>query len=188
MCRSILRVTTTSRTLRITNIRANAHAAGPAAAGNFVLSQIVAQISINGNTSLSVNNPQQVIAYVSTSLSGGITTSNTAFLQCVGEPKSNTTPSQVNGAVPTFTFTEGFGSAWKAKNIAHILNTTGNGFLPVASSYWAYDGFNTFANGTINYPKDYNQNVPGAIYNTESGFICGLAFGGATLDSVRDRS
>jgi hypothetical protein len=38
----------------------------------------------------------------------------------------------------------------------------GNAF-PLSSSYWTYDG-------GINYPVDVAQNVPGAIYNTESMF------------------
>ena len=51
-----------------------------------------------------------------------------------------------------------------------ILNSpttgyTGNGTVLVAASYWSYD------QTTMNYPKDFNQNVPGAIYNTESGFM-----------------
>src|SRR5262249_34357132 len=40
----------------------------------------------------------------------------------------------------------------------------GNGALQPGNSYWSY------VVGSINYPSDYNQNVPGAIYNTESGF------------------
>jgi len=177
--------TTTSRTIRITNIRADAHDAGGGAPapGNFSLSSIQATISINGNTSLSINNPQQYVAFVGPGLSGGITQTNFSFLQCVGESASNT--AQVNGKVPTFTFTEGFGSSWKAKNIAHILNTTtsgytGNGTVTAAASYWSYDGFS--GGGTVNYPKDLNQNVPGAIYNTESGFMYPPPTG-ATLDS-----
>ena len=53
------------------------------------------------------------------------------------------------------------------KNIAHEIATspggTGNGILQSGNTYWSW-------NGTTNYPADANQNVPGAIYNTESGF------------------
>jgi hypothetical protein len=189
--------TTTSRTLRITNIRANAHGLG--INSSFFQSYVQASISINGNTSLSVNNPTQIVAYVSAGLNlNNVKTVNNSFLQCVGEPKAPTGPgfvlasgssTQNNGAVPAYTFSEGFGSSWKAKNISFILNSstlgyTGNGFVPsgVAASYWEYDGFNSGApGGTINYPKDFNQNVPGAIYNTESGFMWPGA--SATLDS-----
>lgn len=185
--------TTTNRTIRITNIRADAHDANAAAApGNFFLSSIQAQISFNGTTSASLNNPQQIIAYVGPGLTAGITTSNFSFLQCIAEPASplfiagspstTTAPSQHNGFVPAFTFSEGFASSWKAKNIAQITNQAGNGYLPFAASYWAYDGFNSSSpGGTLLYPKDQFQNVPGAIYNTESGFM--YPGSSATLDS-----
>lgn len=177
--------TTTNRTLRITNLRADAHdAAGIATTGSFTATYIQASISINGNTSLSVNNPQQIIAFIGPGLAPapatGISQTNSSFLQCVAEAASP--GAQVNGAVPSFTFTEGFASSWKAKNIAMIMNASvngaagpGNGIPPTVgtfatSAYWEYDGFGT-TTGTINYPKDVNQNVPGAIYNTESGFM-----------------
>jgi len=168
--------TSTNRTIRITNIRADAHDAnGSAAPGNFVASYITAQISINGNTSLSLNNPQQIVAFIGPGLVAGISATNFGFLQCTapGTPQ------------PAFTWTEGFASSWKAKNIAMILNqlsgtVTGNGVIAgSAGSYWTYDGHS--GTGTTNYPADLNQNVPGAIYNTESGFMYPGA--GVTLDS-----
>jgi len=192
--------TSTNRTIRITNIRADAHTLGISAPGNFFLNTVQMGIQINGNTALAINNPQQTVADVVVGLVTSIKQTNFSFLQCVGEHNSitngnvfatgsttpqttvfTTTPGQITGAsffsngVPQFQFTEGFGSSWKAKNIAHILSYTntnaGNGYLPTAASYWAYDGFNsTSPGGTMNYPKDFNQNVPGAIYNTESGF------------------
>jgi len=176
--------TTTNRTIRITNIRADAHTLGVAAPGNFFLNTVQAQISINGNTSLSINNPQQIVAYVAIGLITSIKTTNFSFLQCVGEntsvfPFGSTTlpgtavltsgvnGGQTNGKSPQFQFQEGFGSSWKAKNIAHVLSPTlsgGNGSVVTAAAYWSYD------QTTLNYPKDLNQNVPGAIYNTEAGF------------------
>ncbi len=168
--------TTTNRTLRITNIRADAHDAnGSAAPGNFVASYITAQISINGNTSLSLNNPQQIVAFIGPGIVAGIGATNFSFLQCTapGTPQ------------PSFNWTEGFASSWKARNISEILNqtvgtTSGNGvILTGVSSYWTYDGF--ASTGTTFNPGDLNQNVPGAIYNTESGFTYPGA--GATLDS-----
>lgn len=57
-----------------------------------------------------------------------------------------------------------------------ILNGGGNGAPPSNNNaYWAY-------NGTTLYPKDLNQNVPGAIYNTESGFMY-PGSGAVNLDS-----
>jgi len=183
--------TTTSRTIRITNIRADAHTLGISAPGNFFLNSVQMQISINGNTSLSINNPQQTVAYVAVGLITSISRTNFSFLQCVGENTLSVPPfgtltgtfpvggTQTTGKSPQFTFAEGFGSSWKAKNIAHILSPAisgGNGTVVVATSYWSYD------QTTVNYPKDINQDVPGAIYNTESGFMYPGA--GSTLDSA----
>ncbi|HEY1756282.1 MAG TPA: hypothetical protein VGG72_12850 [Bryobacteraceae bacterium] len=193
--------TTTTRTLRITNIRADAHDTGVAAPGNFFLSTIQAQIAVNGNTSLSINNQQQIVAYVAVGLITSINKTNFNFLQCVNENvsfgaaitsgtfnASTVSPnftggSQATGSSPEFTFSEGFASSWKTKNIAMVLSpgtTGGNGTTVAAASYWSYDGT------TVNYPKDVNQNVPGAIYNTESGFM--YPGSGSTLDggSVAD--
>jgi len=169
--------TTTSRTIRITNIRADAHTLGVSAPGNFFFNTVQMSISISGATSLSVNNPQQTVAFVGLSLITSINRTNFNFLQCVNENVSHGAAStggsfpvggtQSTGLSPQFTFTEGFGNAWKAKNIAMVLppgSGGGNGTLVTAASYWSYD------QTTVNYPKDLNQNVPGAIYNTESGF------------------
>jgi hypothetical protein len=186
--------TSTNRTIRITNIRADAHTLGISAPGNFFLNTVQASISVNGNTSLSISNPQQTVAFVALSLLTNIARTNFSFLQCVGENLSKgaastggtfpVTGSQTTGTSPLFSFAEGFGSAWKAKNIAHILSSAaatnpGNGTTVAAASYWSYDGFT--GGGTVNYPKDFNQNVPGAIYNTESGFM--YPGSSATLDS-----
>jgi len=191
--------TTTNRTIRITNIRADAHTLGISAPGNFFVNSVQAQISINGSTSLSFTQSQLTVAYVATGLLTSISKTNFNFLQCVGENTFDVPPfgtlnavfsspngSQTTGSSPQFTWSEGFGSSWKAKNIAHILSSAdanaGNGNLSTAASYWSYDGFVPGSlTGTVNYPKDFNQNVPGAIYNTESGFMYPGA--SATLDS-----
>ena len=182
--------TTTNRTIRITNIRADAHDVGVNAVGNFFLNTIQAQIAINGNTSLALSSTIQTVAYVAQGLIAKVGTTNFSFLQCVAEPSTIGTAAnaiagnpQVNGFHPSFTFQEGFASSWKAKNISFITNSTstgytGNGALYTAASYWSYDGGFAAGNATaaaaaatMNYPKDFNQNVPGAIYNTESGFL-----------------
>jgi hypothetical protein len=189
--------TSTNRTLRITNVRADAHTLGISAPGNFFLNTVQMSILINGNTSLALQAPQQTVADVVVGLVTNIAKTNFSFLQCVGEHVVQgagatsltgvpVTGSQTTSVSPLFTFTEGFGSSWKAKNIAHILSSTaatnpGNGQVVAAASYWSYDGGTTGSTATINYPKDFNQNVPGAIYNTESGFM--YPGSGATLDS-----
>ena len=99
--------TTTNRTIRITNIRADAHTLGVSAPGNFFLNSVQMQISINGNTSLSINNPQQIVAYVATGLITGILRTNFNFLQCVGE---NTF------SVPPFGYSDGNLPGWWQSN------------------------------------------------------------------------
>jgi hypothetical protein len=155
---------TPTRTLRFTNIRANAVFLG--VSSTFTTNFVQAQISVNGNTSVAINNPQQIVAFVQKGL---IATAigNSSFLQCTSVNAAafaGTGPPTVTTGMPAMSFTEGFASSWKAKNIAMITNTTGNGVLQSGASYWSY-------NGTFNYPPDQNQNVPGAIYNTESGFV-----------------
>ncbi|HLH44018.1 MAG TPA: hypothetical protein VKV74_13590 [Bryobacteraceae bacterium] len=163
--------TTTTRTLRFTNIRADAVFLG--VSSTFTTNFVQAQISVNGNTSLAINNPQQIVAFVQKGLITPPITS-VSFLQCVGQNTaafiSGTGTSLSNSpSTPTFVFQEGFQSSWKAKNIAMITSQFGNGTLASGASYWQYTGL---ANSpTFNYPSDLNQNVPGAIYNTESGFM-----------------
>jgi hypothetical protein len=177
--------TTTNRTLRFTNVRADAVFLG--VSSTFTTNYIQAQISVNGNTSLSINNPQQIVAFVQKGLIAGVSTTNFSFLQCNGQNSSGPNNPFATGAsssvisngaftTPTYTFQEGFASSWKAKNISFVTSTTGNGVFQNVSNYWVYNGGaacgGTVAGGTCptNYPVDQNQNVPGAIYNTESGF------------------
>lgn len=161
--------TVTHRTLRITNVRANAVATG--VSSTFTTSQIQMNISVNGNTSLAINNPQQIVAYVQRGLTTQVINPNLGYLQCNDENPSlyNTltngnTPGNAGSIANTpqqaVRFSEGFASSWKAKNFNHILT---NGTLQSGANYRAYNGLR--AN-----PVDVNQNVPGAIYNTESAF------------------
>jgi len=179
---------TTNRTIRITNIRADANYVQVST--SFSLNEIIAQISFNGNTSLSIPNPTQVVAYVENGLVAKVGTTNFTFLQCNTEnggdvaagsglhiPINQTSPfSPTNKTVPSFSFTEGFASSWKTKNISFVTNTAGNGAIQVGNSYWTYNQKST------NYPADQNQNVPGAIYNTESGFEYPSVSPGPLLD------
>jgi hypothetical protein len=188
--------TTTNRTIRITNVRANAVAVG--VSSTFTTATIVMSISVNGNTSLSINNPQQIVAFVQRGLLGGVQQSQLNFIQCVSENPSTFTgtgttflgsqganltqsgaPSFAN--TPLVRFIEGFASSWKVKNLAFDLGSgsgntiqTGNANFNAATNFYVY-------NGATNYPtSDAWQNVPGAIYNTESGF----EFSGTTANSV----
>jgi len=157
-----------TRTIRITNIRADANYVQVST--TFSLNEIIAQISVNGNTSVSINNPQQVVAYVENGLAAKGPALLT-FLQCNAQNaldfingSANHAPIDTPG-VPSFSFTEGFASSWKTKNISYVTNQIpGNGVIQPGNSYWTYNQTST------NAPVDLNQNVPGAIYNTESGF------------------
>jgi len=189
--------TQTSRTLRFTNIRADAVFLG--VSSTFTTNYIQAQISVNGNTSLSINNPQQIVAYVQKGLIPQVGTANFGFLQCVAQNANGPFSAFATGAqtgaptnqgttfpnpfnvVPSYKFTEGFASSWKAKNISFITSQVGNGKIQAGNSYWNW-------NGTTLYPADLNQNVPGAIYNTESGFeypsVAGSGVAGALADPI----
>jgi len=190
--------TTTNRTFRITNIRANATILGVSA--TFNQSQIQANIAINGPTTLTIANPQQIVAYVNRGMTvdipsigtvfatGGVALRNRLdFIQCVSEnpdlfsstPAPNFfTPNFLgfeganfkggNDATPLVRFTEGFASSWKTRNIAYTIanpavTTGGNATFNTATNAWEY-------NGNRGAPTDLAQDVPGAVYNTESGF------------------
>ncbi|MEO8025160.1 MAG: hypothetical protein ABI823_01720 [Bryobacteraceae bacterium] len=155
--------TTTNRVIRITNVRANANQQGLPSTLTSV-SQIVMNISVSGNTSLSINNPQQIVAYILPGLVSSVR-SPVTFVQCNDANRSlflgsgGLASGGQNGQQFSLRFQEGFASSWKEKNIVeHITNGT------FASGQYAF-------NGGVNYPADLNQNVPGAIYNTESGLM-----------------
>jgi len=229
--------TTTTRTIRITNVRGNA--VGVGVSSTFTVSQIQMNISISGNNSLSINNPQQIVAFVQRGLNTTIARARLDFIQCNSEnpdlytvgtggtvtgfsvppyrgtssscvgsstgiisgcgkesynmaggynsglngiyPNGTGANNLVNGlavptdATPTVRFIEGFPTAWKMKNIAMLANASPIG-IGTSSPGYLY-GVNGLSS-TL-YPADQNQNVPGANYNTESGFE---NFGGSGSD------
>lgn len=155
--------TTTNRVIRITNVRGNANQ--QIASTLTTVSQIVMSISVSGNTSLSINNPQQIVAYILPGLTSSVRFATT-FVQCndangtiaKGFGSSFDTGGQ-NGTQFSLRFAEGFASSWKEKSMAyHLANGTFGG------------GQYTYNGGTTIPTIEQNQNVPGAIYNTESGF------------------
>ena len=177
--------TGTTRTIRITNVRGNANLVG--IASTFTQIPITMQLSINGNSSLPINLPAtgQVVAFVQTGLILTVPNANLGFVQCntengklFGGSSFSFNPTGTAGGAsggntnsgagaPTVRFAEGFASSWKVKNIAMIL---ANGTVPVTTNA----GYQY--NGGLNYPADLNQNVPGAIYNTETGFEYNAAY------------
>jgi len=179
--------TGTTRTLRFTNIRGNANQ--DQIASTFIQVPITAQVAINGSTAFNINIPAQgqVVAFVQKGLITAVRNPRLDFVQCNTENGKLATGSaftfttapgggigggsnnNTSGA-PIVRFSEGFATAWKERNVSEII---GNGGTP---------GNGTFTNGSYVYngnlsnPADLNQNVPGAIYNTEAGFEYNAAF------------
>jgi len=179
--------TGTTRTLRFTNIRGNANQ--DQIASTFIQVPITAQVAINGSTAFNINIPAQgqVVAFVQKGLITAVTKSRLDFVQCNSEnaalfggtgktpgqtpcgaggcnsPTPGTTSPFTN--TPNVRFSEGFATAWKVRNISEVVGNganTNNGDFTQGSYVY---------NGGLNNPPDLNQNVPGAIYNTEAGFM-----------------
>lgn len=148
--------TVTTRTLRFTNIRADAESTFFSAAnGNFV--PITASISVTGPTSVAVSGTNQPIAFVARGLPGsgsnvGATfTAKQTFNQC-----------NFPGGTTNATFIEGFQSAFKPRNLKQVFDNQ-NDATKVTYVY-------ARGSSPIWTATDVNQNVVGAVYNTETGF------------------
>ncbi len=180
--------TGTTRTLRFTNIRGNANQ--DQIASTFIQVPITAQVAINGSTAFNINIPAQgqVVAFVQRGLITAVRNPRLDFVQCntengrlfsgaaafpfvpvggggtFGGANGGNNNSAASVGSPIVRFSEGFATAWKVRNISEVV---GNGSV---------GGNGTFTNGSyvynggLNNPPDLNQNVPGAIYNTEAGF------------------
>ena len=152
----------TTRTIRIVNLRVNGNGYG--VASPFSTVPVIATISISNNSSISLTNTSVQVGQVEQGLISQFR--STAFLQCesTGVTGNSGSPA-LSGQGPNsansmrIRVLENFATAFKVKNLAQIL---GNGTL-AATNY-------TYVNGALNYPADYDQNVPGAVYGTETGF------------------
>jgi hypothetical protein len=139
--------TNATRVIRITNIRANANQLG--VSSTLIPTQIVMFISVTGTTSVPINNPQQTVAFIQPGLSFSTRQAVNSYLQCVSFNSAAATDSSkalINGMGTVVRFSEGFASAFKRRNAAAYV-----------------DGDTS--------PTPVDQNVPGAIYNTETGFL-----------------
>ena len=139
--------TNATRVIRITNIRANANQLG--VSSTLIPTQIVMFISVTGTTSVPINNPQQTVAFIQPGLSFSTRQAVNSYLQCVSFNSAAATDSSkalISGMGTIVRFAEGFASSFKRRNAAAYV-----------------DGDTS--------PTPVNQNVPGAIYNTESGFL-----------------
>jgi hypothetical protein len=140
--------TNATRIIRITNVRANANQLG--VSSTLIPTQIVMFISATGTTSIPINNPQQTVAFIQPGLTFSVRQVVTNYLQCVSFNKDAATDSSKalnNGFGTVVRFAEGFASAFKRRNVA------------ISNPFTADES-----------PTPLNQNTPGAIYNTETGF------------------
>jgi hypothetical protein len=144
-----------TRVFRMTNIRINVNALGGGLLNG--VTPAVASVSISGSTSLPLNNPVLNVGFIQP----GLTTSFSAatfggvgqtFLQCTSVGLSGGTSTTVFGGpaatVGFLGYSENFGTAFKTRVAPIGVNTTGQ------------TGFGTAL-----------QNIPGTIYNSESGFV-----------------
>lgn len=134
--------TNSNRTLRITNIRVNASGIGGGSASGSL--PVQASILTSNPSALPITNPTPIVGFVQQSLTTSVGTPNT-FPQCTSQPLP---PPGVQAT--TVTFKELFASAFKTRVDPTVKGqsgspTAGQGQVPV-------------------------QNVPGQIYNSESGF------------------
>jgi hypothetical protein len=141
-----------SRSIRITNARVNATSLGGGSAAG--ATPVVASISITGATSLPISNATPTVGFVQGGLSASASSSSNRN-QCV---------SDTIFSVNTLSFAENFPSAFKTR-IAAQTNVL-----------YAGQGLPSNINGNLP-----NQNVPGAIINSESNFVLPVTNGTAGL-------
>jgi len=152
-----------TRTMRVTNLRVNAVALNVYNLGNsFSLTTINTTVSFNGtnfggNQIVNVQNGTVRIGLLVTQASAAdnadTLTDPATFLQCNATPGFTTNSLRLS---------EGFPTAFKVRNFAQII---ANGIAPGAPGQF-YDWNGTTASIT---DPNINQNVPSALYNTETG-------------------
>jgi len=145
----------TTRIFRITNVRANV--AGLGGGGLAGTTQLLASVSISGSTSVPVNNPVQIAGFVQAGLNPTLTrvrnaNNSDAPATSNGSPFQQCGPGSTGGrplGAAVLQYTENFGTAFKTR-VAPTATTSGQ-----APSL---------------------QNIPGTIYNSESGFVIPQSF------------
>jgi len=149
-----------SRVFRITNVRINANALGGGALSG--TAPVLASVSISGSTSVPVNQPVQTAGFLQSGLS--TSTRNIGNTGGLGLP-NNFNQCSTQGVVTPMAilrYSENFGTAFKTR-VAPLSATIGAGQATNVTG---------------------GQNVPGAIYNSESGFVTGLISGNVTGSSA----
>jgi hypothetical protein len=139
-----------TRIIRITNVRANANQLG--VSSTLIPTQIIMFVSATGTTSIPINNPQQTVAFIQPGMTFATRNIWNTFLQCVSFNRAAATSSSdtlTGGSSTVLRYTEGFPSSFKRRTSSPFTN---------ADESPAVD--NALA----------NQNTPGSIYNSETGF------------------
>jgi len=158
------------RTLRFANLRTDANAFF--VAGNNSSIPILADIEFNGNTGASIDaSAGLIVAYATSGLNTPTVSGTFTFVQCINSvlPSLNGIENHARDlltvtptVLPMFIrFTEGFNHSWKTKGWEQMqANSTVDGV-----GNRAYTPLSFATPTTV-----VRQNVPGAAYNTESGF------------------
>jgi len=136
------------RTIRITNVRANASGLGVSA--TLIPSQIAAYVSITASTSIPVTNPQLTVAVVQIGLITSVRNQPLTLQQCInanydiaGDNTKALNSGAQDGQQFSLRYDEGFPSSFKPRSV-NVSNTTS--------------------------PTPGQQSTPGAVYNTETAF------------------
>jgi large repetitive protein len=151
-----------SHVMRITNVRTNVAGFGGAAAGT----GLTANISVSPGNAFSLNNSTLSVAYIGNAMqtatrkydNSADTSTPTSLLQCSGPGlDTNFNSGHTNGPqVLGLRFTPGFPTAFKTR-------------LSASNPGWP-----------INYMGPQGQNIPGQVYNSESGFLVPVSSGSST--------
>jgi hypothetical protein len=104
--------TQAARVIRITNVRANAAQKG--VGGLLIPSQLIMYISATGTTSMPINNPQQIVAFVQDGLR--FDAGDGSFLQCEDPKDDSDNPIGIE-------FQELFATAFKRRNHATSISS-----------------------------------------------------------------
>ncbi len=135
------------RIIRLTNLRVTP----TTLSAPYTTAQVSFYITLGaGDSLITINNQQQIVAFVQTGLR-----------HSVPSPGVNrATSSSVH-------IEEGFNDSFKARNASAY---TGDHLGTPALADYVSSSYSYSYNGNLGDPADVAQNVPGAIYHTESGF------------------
>jgi len=172
--------TTGTRVFRITNVRINANGI---TGGGSIPANVTASVSISGSTGIPLNNPQVTTGFVVPAsvvtdiraFGGGssVTGQVTQPLQC-NNPQNTAGNGTILGQAD-IRFREQFGTAWKTRVMPSTF--AGPGISPP---------LNPQAGGGTGQSASAVQNIPGYVYNSESGFIVSSLTGGNSTAGLAD--